>query len=76
MRIVPSVQVTEPEASNLRSGLAAGGRLARRLHTDTELFQQRRSDTWRSCLWIPFACEIVAAQFGSVDLRLWQRFNG
>ncbi len=31
---------------------------------------------WRSPLWMPFAWEIVAVQFGCVGLWLWQRFNG
>jgi hypothetical protein len=30
---------------------------------------------WRSPLWMPFAWEIVAVQFGYVGLWLWQRFN-
>lgn len=31
---------------------------------------------WRSPLWMPFAWEIVAVQFGVVGLWLWQRFGG
>jgi len=31
---------------------------------------------WRSPLWMPFAWEIVAVQFGCVGLWLWQRFSG
>jgi hypothetical protein len=31
---------------------------------------------WRSPLWMPFAWEIVAVQFGVVGLWLWQRFSG
>lgn len=31
---------------------------------------------WRSPLWMPFAWEIVAVQFGYVGLWLWQRYNG
>lgn len=31
---------------------------------------------WRSPLWMPFAWEVVAVQFGYVGLWLWQRFNG
>ena len=31
---------------------------------------------WRSPLWMPFAWEVVAVQFGGVGLWLWQRFNG
>jgi hypothetical protein len=30
---------------------------------------------WRSPLWMPFAWEIVAVQFGYVGLRLWERFG-
>ena len=30
---------------------------------------------WRSPIWMPFAWEIVAVQFGCVGLWLWQRFN-
>jgi len=30
---------------------------------------------WRSPLWMPFAWEIVAVQFGCVGLWLWQRFG-
>ena len=31
---------------------------------------------WRSPLWMPFAWEIVAVQFGYVGLWLWNRFGG
>lgn len=31
---------------------------------------------WRSPLWMPFAWEIVAVQFGSIGLWLWNRFGG
>ncbi len=31
---------------------------------------------WRSPLWMPFAWEVVAVQFGYIGLWLWQRFNG
>lgn len=31
---------------------------------------------WRSPLWMPFAWEIVAVQFGHVGLWLWNRFSG
>jgi len=31
---------------------------------------------WRSPIWMPFAWEIVAVQFGSVGLWLWNRFCG
>jgi hypothetical protein len=31
---------------------------------------------WRSPLWMPFAWEIVAVQFGYVGLCLWNRFGG
>jgi len=31
---------------------------------------------WRSPMWMPFAWEVVAVQFGCVGLWLWQRFNG
>lgn len=31
---------------------------------------------WRSPVWMPFAWEIVAVQFGYVGLRLWERFGG
>jgi Domain of unknown function (DUF6989) len=31
---------------------------------------------WRSPLWMPFAWEIVAVQFGYLGLRLWERFGG
>jgi hypothetical protein len=30
---------------------------------------------WRSPLWMPFAWEIVAVQFGYLGLRLWERFG-
>src|SRR3954447_3173895 len=30
---------------------------------------------WRSPIWIPFAWEIVAVQFGYLGLRLWERFG-
>lgn len=30
---------------------------------------------WRSPLWMPFAWEIVAVQFGYIGLRLWERFG-
>jgi hypothetical protein len=30
---------------------------------------------WRSPLWMPLAWEVVAAQFGYVGLRLWERFG-
>lgn len=30
---------------------------------------------WRSPIWMPFAWEIVAVQFGCVGLWLWQRWN-
>lgn len=30
---------------------------------------------WRSPLWMPFAWEVVAVQFGYVGLWLWQRFG-
>jgi len=30
---------------------------------------------WRSPLWMPFAWEIVAVQFGSIGLWLWNRFG-
>jgi hypothetical protein len=31
---------------------------------------------WRSPLWMPFAWETVAVQFGYIGLRLWERFGG
>ena len=31
---------------------------------------------WRSPIWMPFAWEVVAVQFGCIGLWLWQRFNG
>ena len=31
---------------------------------------------WRSPLWMPFAWEIVAVQFGYVGLWLWNRLRG
>ncbi|MGH7259487.1 MAG: DUF6989 domain-containing protein [Nitrospiraceae bacterium] len=31
---------------------------------------------WRSPMWMPFAWEIVAVQFGYVGLWLWERFGG
>jgi signal transduction histidine kinase len=31
---------------------------------------------WRSPVWMPFAWEIVAVQFGYLGLRLWERFRG
>jgi hypothetical protein len=31
---------------------------------------------WRSPLWMPFAWEVVAVQFGYIGLRLWERFGG
>ena len=31
---------------------------------------------WRSPLWMPFAWEIVAVQFGYLGLWLWERFGG
>jgi hypothetical protein len=31
---------------------------------------------WRSPLWMPFAWQIVAVQFGYLGLRLWERFGG
>ena len=31
---------------------------------------------WRSPLWMPFAWEVVAVQFGYVGLWLWNRFGG
>jgi hypothetical protein len=31
---------------------------------------------WRSPIWMPLAWEIVAVQFGSVGLWLWQRWGG
>ncbi|MDF0672882.1 MAG: hypothetical protein P0120_00870 [Nitrospira sp.] len=31
---------------------------------------------WRSPIWMPFAWEIVAVQFGYVGLWLWNRFGG
>ena len=31
---------------------------------------------WRSPMWMPFAWEIVAVQFGYLGLWLWQRFDG
>jgi hypothetical protein len=31
---------------------------------------------WRSPLWMPFAWEIIAVQFGCVGLWSWQRYNG
>src|SRR5947208_10984185 len=30
---------------------------------------------WRSPLWMPFAWEVVAVQFGYIGLRLWDRFG-
>ena len=30
---------------------------------------------WRSPLWMPFAWEVVAVQFGYIGLRLWERFG-
>jgi hypothetical protein len=30
---------------------------------------------WRSPLWMPFAWEVVAGQFGYIGLRLWERFG-
>ncbi|MFL6528885.1 MAG: DUF6989 domain-containing protein [Chthoniobacterales bacterium] len=30
---------------------------------------------WRSPIWMPFAWEIVAVQFGYLGLRLWERFG-
>ena len=30
---------------------------------------------WRSPLWMPFAWEIVAVQFGYLGIRLWERFQ-
>jgi hypothetical protein len=30
---------------------------------------------WRSPLWMPFAWEVVAIQFGYIGLRLWERFG-
>jgi hypothetical protein len=31
---------------------------------------------WRSPVWMPFAWEVVAVQFGYIGLRLWERFGG
>jgi len=31
---------------------------------------------WRSPLWMPFAWEVVAVQFGYIGLRLWESFGG
>jgi hypothetical protein len=30
---------------------------------------------WRSPMWMPFAWEVVAVQFGYIGLRLWERFG-
>lgn len=30
---------------------------------------------WQSPLWMPFAWEVVAVQFGYIGLRLWERFG-
>lgn len=30
---------------------------------------------WRSPIWMPLAWEVVAAQFGYIGLRLWERFG-
>jgi hypothetical protein len=30
---------------------------------------------WRSPLWMPFAWEVVAVQFGYIGLRLWEQFG-
>ena len=30
---------------------------------------------WRSPLWMPFAWQIVAVQFGYIGIRLWERFR-
>lgn len=30
---------------------------------------------WRSPIWMPFAWEVVAVQFGYIGMRLWERFG-